>query len=56
MSPETDLVLSLTKRLPDLPIEIAGLIAWLGLESGRVGPTNVQQAAIPEHANEEVST
>lgn len=51
MSPETGLVLSLTKRIPDLLIGMGGLIAWLGLEFGHIGPTNVRRAAIAEHEN-----
>jgi len=56
MSPETGLALSLTKRIPDLLIGVAGLIAWLGLEAGHIGPTRVQRAAIAEHPSKDVST
>ena len=51
MSPEMGLVLSLTKRIPDLVIGMGGLMAWLGLELGHIAPTNVQRAAIAEHQN-----
>jgi uncharacterized membrane protein YbhN (UPF0104 family) len=51
MSPEAGLVLSLTKRIPDLLIGMGGLIAWLGLEFGHIGPTDVLRAAFVEHQN-----
>lgn len=38
LSPEAGLALSLTKRIPDLLIGMTGLIAWIGLEAGRIGP------------------
>jgi len=45
ISPEAGLVLSLTKRIPDLLIGMGGLIAWLGLESGHIGPINARSQA-----------
>jgi glycosyltransferase 2 family protein len=55
MSPEVGLALSLTKRIPDLLIGVAGVIAWLGLEAGHIGPTKIRRAAIAEQANKDVS-
>jgi len=55
MPPETGLALSLTKRIPDLLIGMAGLTAWLGLESGRIGPAGARRAALAQHAGEDIS-
>jgi putative membrane protein len=56
MPPEAGLALSLTKRIPDLLIGTTGLVAWLGLESGRIGPARARPSAIAGHAKEHVST
>jgi putative membrane protein len=53
LPPETGLALSLTKRIPDLLIGMAGLTAWLGLELGHIGPPKVRRAAaIAEGVND----
>lgn len=56
MPPETGLALSLTKRIPDLLIGVAGLTAWMGLEAGHIGPARVRRAGIAEQANQDVPT